>query len=203
VPEETAEPTPEATEAPPESEATPEAPPETGGEGEAPVAEGGTASLCVSAYHDRNTDTTLQPDNEELLPNASLTLVGTNGPAGTYTTDGISEPYCFQNLQPGNYVLRQSPPAGYTPTGPGEWGVMLGEGQIHSLQIGYVRGETAPTEGGESPADAGEDVEAEPEVEEEGGGLSNILDVVIRVSGIIVLILAVIIAGLFIVSRRA
>ncbi len=159
----------------------------------------GTGSLCVSAYHDRNEDMLPQPDSEELLPNTQLTLVGTNGPAGTYTTDGISEPYCFENLQPGNYVLRQVPPAGYQPTGPAEWGVLLSAGQVSSLQLGYRRDAAATGDGATAV------VTEEPTVEatgEEPGAKSSILNVIIQVSGIIALILVLLMAGLFIISRR-
>jgi len=191
----------------PEAEATQEQPtavvtqePGSQQPAEQPVS-GDVASLCVSAYHDRNADLIQQPDTEELLPNAALTLVGTGGPAGTYTTDGISEPYCFQNLQPGNYVLRQTPPTGYTVEGPGEWGIMLGGGQVYSLQLSYVRGdaagETSPEATSESPA-----VEPGAERDDNAGSLNKILNTVIRVSGIIVLILALVIAGLFVFSRR-
>ncbi|HEY89167.1 MAG TPA: LysM peptidoglycan-binding domain-containing protein [Thermoflexia bacterium] len=187
-------PTPVPT-APP---ATEEPAPELTAEPTAATGEG-LASLCVSAYHDRNADMLPQLDSEELLPNAQLTLVGTNGPAGAYTTDGISEPYCFENLPLGNYVLRQTPPAGYQPTGPAEWGVMLSAGQVSSLQLGYRRDTAATGEG------AATVVTEEPPAEttgEESGAKSSILNIIIRVSGIIALILVLLVAGLFIISRR-
>ncbi len=169
--------------------------------GETPVAPtqappaGDLASLCVSAFYDRNADGIQQPESEGLLPNAVITLVGTAGPAGSYTTDGISEPYCFQNLQPGNYVLRQTPPAGYQPVGPGEWGIPLGGGQISAMQLGYVR-----------VADAGSEAQPTPPpstpTREAASGLSGALNTIIRVSGIIVLLLAIGIGVLFFISRR-
>ncbi len=159
------------------------------------VPAGDMAGLCVSAYYDRNGDGFQQPESEGLLPNAVITLVGTAGPAGTYTTDGISEPYCFQNLQAGNYVLRQTPPAGYQPVGPGEWGVILGGGQISALQLGYARA-SEPT--GEAQPTA----VASPTKEATSGGLSKTLNTIIRISGIIVLLLAVGVGMLFVLSRR-
>ncbi len=138
-----------------------------------------------------------QADTEELLPNAALTLVSDSGPAGTYTTDGLSEPYCFQNLQPGNYVLRQTPPTGYAIEGPGEWGITLGAGQVYALQLSYVR----QTAGEATPQTTIEPQEAETE-EESAGGLPAILNTVVRVSAIIVLALLLVIAGVFVLSRR-
>ncbi|MBN1260111.1 MAG: LysM peptidoglycan-binding domain-containing protein [Anaerolineae bacterium] len=191
-----ASPTPQPTEATPEVQPTqdPAATPE---EPTLAAPAGDAATLCVSAYHDRNADMLQQSDTEELLPNAMISLVGTDGPAGTYTTDGISEPYCFQNLAPGNYVLRQTPPAGYTTSGPGEMGVALGGGQVYALQIGYVRGE-AVTE--QAPVEPGE-VEETPD-EGASSSLNKTLNTIIQVSGIIVLVLALVVGGLFIASRR-
>lgn len=157
----------------------------------------GLASFCISAYHDRDGDAARQIDSEELLPNATITLVGTNGTAGTYTTDGVSEPYCFENLTAGDYVLRQTPPAGYQVNGAGEWGVILSAGQIYSRDMGYVR----DTEGGDGTTAPADDSEpAEPATD--GSTLTDVLNVVIRVSGGIVLLLALVVAGLFIASRR-
>lgn len=157
---------------------------------------GDMAGLCVSAYYDRNGDGFQQPESEGLLPSAVIALVGTAGPAGTYTTDGISEPYCFQNLQPGNYVLRQTPPAGYQAVGPGEWGVMLSGGQVSALQLGYARAAEATSEAQPTPA-------TETPTEEAAGGLNKTLNTIVRISGIIVLLLLISVAALFFLSRRA
>ena len=188
--------TPTAT-PPPTEEATAEPTGEPGGEGTPAPAEG-TGAICVSAYHDRNEDMLRQPADEEMLPNATFTLVGTDGPAGNYTSDGISEPYCFENLNPGSYVLRQTPPAGYAPTGPGEWGVPLNAGQTASLDLGYVRATTSPQETQVPEAESPDPNNGE----EAGGSVNNILNLVLRISGIVVLVLALLVAGLFIISRR-
>ncbi len=189
VPDQT--PTPEPTPEPEPVEEPEEAPP---AQPEQP-APGDTASLCVSAYHDRNQDMARQPDSEELLPNVGITLVGTAGPAGTYTTDGISEPYCFENLQPGNYILRQTSPEGYQVVGPGEWGFQVDGGQTTSFELGYLRstGVTEP----EMPEEAAESDEGE------AGSVNNILNTVLRVSGIIAVVLLLVVGGLFVISRRS
>jgi len=155
------------------------------------------AGLCVSAYYDRNGDGIQQPETEGLLPNAVFTLVSTTGPAGSYTTDGISEPYCFQNLTAGNYVLRQTPPAGYQPVGPGEWGVALSAGQISALQLGYTRATETPGEA--QPTAAPSSTE---EANGSSSGLSKTLNTILKISGAIVLLLALGVAALFVLSRR-
>jgi LysM repeat protein len=191
--------TPTATPAPTQ-EATPEPTQEAGGEGGGPAAPtGDVGSVCVSAYHDRNEDMTRQPGEEELLPNATFTLVGTDGPAGNYTSDGISEPYCFENLKPGNYVLRQTPPAGYAPTGPEQWGVPLSAGQAAALELGYLRtGATSPQETETPAADPSQTEDEQTSTDSP----TNVINLILRISGIVVLVLALLVAGLFVISRR-
>lgn len=114
----------------------------------APLTAAGTAALCVLAYQDRNGDTLRQPDSDSLLPNAQYTLIAEGGTSQTYTTNGLSEPYCFQNLPPGRYTLRQTPPTGYRPTGPTEWLMQLADGQVYTQETGYAREQESTAEPG-------------------------------------------------------
>ncbi len=191
-----AEPTP----TPQPTGAAPQETPQGGASEATPPPSGDLASVCVSAYNDRNGDMVMQPESEELLPNVALTLDGPNGTIGTYTTDGISEPHCFQNLQPGNYVLKQTPPPGYQATGPAEWGLVLSAGQVASLQLGYRRVEGAavqPTGAAPTATPGGKETPAGQE-----DTVTRLLSVVLRVSGIIALVLALLVAGLFLASQR-
>ncbi|MDY0018532.1 MAG: LysM peptidoglycan-binding domain-containing protein [Anaerolineae bacterium] len=158
----------------------------------------GKGSLCVVAYNDRDGNMARSADSEELLPNVVLSLVGSGGPAGTYTTDGISEPYCFQGLEPGNYVVRQTAPAGYSPSGAAEWGVLLGAGQTYSLAVGYLAAAgaaaTPAVEETAEPAEEDEEPSEKP--------ATSLLGKIIQVSGIIAALLAVAVAVLFFTSRR-
>ena len=139
------------------------------------------------------------------LPNAEFNLLGTAGPVDTYTTDGISEPHCFENLEPGNYILRHSAPPGYK-TDIGPWNVALGAGQSSSVNIGYVRDETASPDAETTPnpnASPDEETPAPVEGETETEGVTQFLNTVLRVSGIVVLLLAIAVGGLFFLSRRS
>ncbi len=162
----------------------------------APTSTSDKAIVCALAYHDRNGDLTRQTDTEELLSGVVLTLSGVAGPA-VYTTDGLSEPYCFQELTPGSYVLRQTLPAGYKLSGPGEWGIVLGAGQSYALQIGYIREESgsamlpAPTETGT----AQESTTPEPPI-------NRALGIVVKISGFIAVLLAVAVGVLFFLTHR-
>ena len=157
------------------------------------------AALCVLTYNDANSDLMRQTSTEGLVPGTAVSLVGLNGPAGSYTTDGISEPYCFQNLEPGNYILRQTPASGYTATGPAEWGVLLGAGQTYALELGYVWGASpAPAVEQNTP----EATEPTPTPENGSGKVASTLMKIVQISGIIVAVLAVGVGVLFFLSRR-
>jgi LysM repeat protein len=173
----------------------------TGGESEAPAEPSGSSgtSICVLAYHDRNGDTFRDATVEELLPNAKFSLADASSVIAEYTSDGISEPYCFSGLTPGAYRVVQEAPPGYANSGPAEWPAALSESSSLELQFGNVRDESADT--GMEPANPGED--AEEEGNEEGGSrVSRLLTTAAKVSGIIVLVLAAGIAVLFVLTRR-
>jgi LysM repeat protein len=185
-------PTPTPLPAPPTP--TP-APDSSGAEGQT----GGGASICVLAFHDRNGDTFREDETEELLPNAEFTLGDASGVVERYTSDGISEPYCFTGLPGGAYRVIQNSPPGYEPSGPAEWSVAVAEGTSLDIQFGSARGE--------SPSDAGETAESVPADEgsdepESGSTLSRTFATVAKVSGILVLILAAGVAVLFVLNRR-
>ncbi len=199
----TATPQPQTT--PDTTQVTPEAtqPASPGGLPAEPT--GNTASLCVLAYYDANNDMFRQADGGEMaLPNAEINLVGMAGPAGTYKTDGISEPYCFQNLEPGNYILRHTAPSGYRLTDAGQWNIPLNAGQVSSLNLGYVRDDSA----GSSPETTKENPDATAtstatDGKESPSGVTKVLNTVLRITGIIVLVLAIAVGVLFFLSRRS
>jgi len=192
-------PTPVPTEAQP---ITPTLTSETPGTSEMPQTSD-TGSICVLAFNDQNQDMVYQTEGEGLVPNATISLVGTNGPAGSYTTDGLNEPYCFENLQPGNYVLRQSPPPGYQPSGPGEQGIFLTEGQVYTIQVGYIwEGEGGSAGTAVTPEEPADEATAADENQTTGTASNNILTTIVRVSGILALLLAIAVGVLFVLSRR-
>jgi LysM repeat protein len=190
---------PTATPLPQPPTSTPQA---EGGEGSSspPQAEG--ASICVLAFHDRNGDTVRDPDSEELLPNVEFSVADASGVKGEYTTDGVSEPYCFTGLAAGTYRVIQQAPVGYKSTGLPEQNVALAADTSFDFQFGNARTEDL----GSDEVDQGNTETSPPadEGEETDGGsfLSNILVTVARVAGILVLILAGAIAVLFFLTRR-
>ena len=168
---------------------------------EAPGGGAGGASICVLAYHDRNNNTFRDDETtEELLPYAEFTVADASGATAQYTSDGVREPHCFTELVPGTYRVILNTPAGYTPNGPAEWPVAVAEGTSLDIQFGVVRGE-----GESSPPDESPDPTPENEDGNESGSgstASRILATLAKISGIIVLLLAVGVAVLFVLNRR-
>jgi len=159
----------------------------------------GKAAVCVLAFFDDNGDMFRQPaEGEMLLPNAQINMLAQSGPVDNHTTDGISEPWCFDNLEPGNYILRHTPPPGYALTDGGQWNFVLGADQVLNVELAYSRddGVTDPDATEDAPAD-------ETENGAGGSGVTNVLNVVLRVSGFIVLALAIAVLVLFVLSRRS
>jgi hypothetical protein len=95
---------------------------------DAPAGAGASSAICVSAYHDLNSDGVRDPAAEELLPNANFTLSNEKGVVASYTSDGVNEPYCFNQLIPGTYLVQMLNPDGYNATTQDNWAVPLPEG---------------------------------------------------------------------------
>jgi hypothetical protein len=142
-------------------------------------------------------------NGEMLLPNVQMSLLGRSGPVDSHKTDGISEPWCFENLEPGQYVLRHTAPSGYKAIDGGQLSFILNGGQAFNIELAYVRDESAPVD--DTPVDDTTDTgeTGENTDGQDNGGMTNVLNTILRVSGIIVLILAIAVAVLFVLSRRA
>ncbi len=158
--EPTVSPTPEATE-------VAEQPPEGGG-AEQPV-ESGVGSICVMSYADTNGNGIREADEGRL---AGVTFMVNNGTemVGTYTTDGVSEPYCFSNLPVGTYIISWTG-ENLTATNDQTWSVELTAGSILTREFGIK-----PIGG----------VEAAPEARPQGGGLPTWAVALIGAAGVVI-----------------
>jgi hypothetical protein len=94
-----------------------------------------TGSICVLAYNDLDGNGVRGPE-EEFLANAIFTLADSRHVIATYTTDGVSEPFCFTDLAPGNYFVVEQNPLGYTSTTPDNWAVALLGGTVIEIEFG-------------------------------------------------------------------
>ncbi|MEO8607956.1 MAG: LysM peptidoglycan-binding domain-containing protein [Chloroflexota bacterium] len=156
------------------------------------------AQVCVIVFDDANQNR-IQESGENLLPGGTITLALGSENVGTYTTDGTSEPHCFDNLDAGDYVALASAPSGYGLTTPDQLRLEAKPGPAINIAFGAAQGVqpvAAP------PIDTGD---AQPPVQEEAQ--SSTANSILANSGLIVFGLAavVLIGGLgaaFFLRRR-
>jgi hypothetical protein len=93
-------------------------------------------SVCVSVYEDRNSN--MQHDEgEALVSGAAIVLLDSSrNELQKYTTDGVSEPHCFQGLLAGEYSLQRQDPPGYLSNEPGEKGTVVAAGETVEIDFG-------------------------------------------------------------------
>jgi len=103
-----------------------------------------TGQVCVQAYNDRDGDRQ-QGADENLLAGVVFTLSDASGPRESYTTDGVSEPHCFPDLQPGSYSVSAKPPASFSAMTEKTTVVALNGGMKTDISFGARRGGPAPT----------------------------------------------------------
>jgi LysM repeat protein len=104
--------------------------------------------LCVQAFNDRN-HSGVYDGAEELVASVKFTVLAGFDQVATYTTTGVNEPYCFENLPPRAYTVRIEPPKGYVPTTDEQIGVALAAGQTANVSFG-----TQPPSGKGQPQSA-------------------------------------------------
>jgi hypothetical protein len=93
-------------------------------------------SVCVSAFDDGNGNGR-RDDGERLIPGAVVSLSDiTRLELDRYTTDGLSEPFCFSALAEGTYYLKRVNPAGYVSTAPDDWAAAVVPGGKTMLEFG-------------------------------------------------------------------
>ena len=182
--EEAAEETTEVAEAQPE---------ETGGSTDAPAPVASASnSICVAVFNDADSNGAQDVSSESLQSDAAITLFRAGATVSTYVTDGISEPYCFQDLDPDTYQVQVYAPAGFAPTTADNWAVSVTDGTALSVAFGVkeaaevaaVSAETVSTE-----TDATDTASAPAEeAPAEGGFFSSIGGIVLVIAGILVLL---------------
>jgi LysM repeat protein len=94
-----------------------------------------TNSICVAAFNDA--DSSGQRDVVEgLMADAAISLFRGGANVSTYVTDGINEPYCFQDLEDDTYQVQIFPPADYVMTTTGSWAVAVSNSMSIAVEFG-------------------------------------------------------------------
>ncbi len=156
------------------------------------------AAICMTAFNDINRDGTLDA-GESLLAGVAFTLFNDQIVVINYITDGISEPYCLEALEPGTYHVTRSIGPNEVLTTRGDWAMTLTEGSELGLDFGSYRQENGVGDDGlDAAAQFETRVAGTPAVTPTAPALSNDrtiagvpLMMVLLGIGIIALILAV------------
>ncbi len=159
-----------------------------------------TGTICVAAFDDQNGDGSRNEASENLQADAAVTIFRGGSTVTTHITDGVSEPYCFENLEPDTYQVQIFPPADYQPTTSPSWAVSVTEGARISVSFGtrFDPQETAvadttsadtAVDDAAAATDTTDSSDAAPV--EEGGFFSSIGGIVLVVAAILVLLAGV------------
>ncbi|HEX6385401.1 MAG TPA: SdrD B-like domain-containing protein [Anaerolineae bacterium] len=93
-------------------------------------------AICVAVYNDENGDGSQDASAEALQADAAISLFKEGRTLSTYVSDGISEPYCFEDLESGTYQVQIFPPADYKTTTPDNWAVAVANGVMVPVNFG-------------------------------------------------------------------
>ncbi|HKZ71077.1 MAG TPA: SdrD B-like domain-containing protein, partial [Anaerolineales bacterium] len=150
---------------------------------------GGAAAICVTLYNDANGNGLLD-QSEGLVTggNFSLLDIGNSNTVATYTTTGITEPHCFENLPAGNYRINSAVPENYKATTRTDWDLTLAAGSTANIEFGaQSTGETAASDGGDGNS---------------GATSAVLIRTLLAAAGVVLLLIAAGVAGFLVLTRR-
>jgi hypothetical protein len=98
-----------------------------------------TGEICASLFEDANRNGVFE-DNERLLGDGIISLKRGEQPVESYRTDGVSEPHCFADLEPGDYIVESTPPRAYGDTTSARLSVRVAAGIPYQIDFGAARG---------------------------------------------------------------
>lgn len=159
--------------------------------GQPTEAAGGQASICVTLYNDANGNGVYDGAGEGLVAGGAFSLldVGNSNTVATYTTDGASEPHCFENLPGGNYRITSTAPGDYKATTRSDWDLTLAAGSTANLEFGAQSTGSGGTAGnGDSGGSA--------------DNTSRLVRALLAAAGVVLLLIAAGVAGFLVLTRR-
>ncbi|MEM7111683.1 MAG: LysM peptidoglycan-binding domain-containing protein [Chloroflexota bacterium] len=96
-------------------------------------------AVCLLAFDDTNQNG-IQDADEPLKAGVVFTVFNDAAVVGNYVTDAVSEPYCLEGLQPGNYQITRSVDANETLTTDGNWTLLLAKDAVLTQAFGSFEG---------------------------------------------------------------
>ncbi len=159
-----------------------------------------TAQVCVTLFEDTNQNR-IQEEGEGLLSGGTITLKVASENLSETRTDGVTDPFCFEDLTAGDYVAAGSAPEGYGLTTPDQLSVRLNAGATINLSFGAAQG-VQPLQ--PPPSDAGSQTTAPLNAETQPE--QSLAERLLSVSGLLVFGLAAVVlvggAGVALLMRR-
>lgn len=101
----------------------------------------GVTGVCVWMFNDANQNR-IQEAGETLLPGGNIVVNQGDQLVKTYETDGASEPFCFDDIAPGNYVVSASAPDGFGLTTSAQLSLRVQSGATTDAKFGAAEGVT-------------------------------------------------------------
>lgn len=95
-------------------------------------------AVCFLAYDDIDRNGQYDPA-EPLWPGVAFTLFNEQEVVANYITDGLSEPYCLENLASGTYHVTRSIARDEILTTEGDWAMTVMAGSVLNLAFGSYR----------------------------------------------------------------
>lgn len=160
--------------------------------------------ICSVAFDDTNRNG-MKDGIEGAISGATITLFDGHQVIGTQTTNAMAGEVCFENLQAGPYQVFQTLPQNRLATTADNVPVDLQSGQSVSVLFGSSSGEqAAPTSAVQAPVETAEvsgqdNQQAEPSSSSGNGGL---METLFAISGIVVLLVAAVLVGIFFIFRN-
>ncbi|MFZ0548026.1 MAG: LysM peptidoglycan-binding domain-containing protein [Candidatus Promineifilaceae bacterium] len=103
------------------------------------------ANICLLAFDDTNQDGVRDAD-EPLRSAVAFTISDVEKVVSNYVTDGASEPFCIEGLDPGNYQITRSIAAGEVVTTGKDQSLALQAGESKTLEFGSYQDGSAVAE---------------------------------------------------------
>ncbi len=160
---------------------------------------GGT--LCMNAFADTNANGS-RDANEGFMGNVTFTIANGSQVVSQAVSTGTDSPFCIEGLAPGTYQVAQNVPGRLEMTTAGNATIQVEVGRTVGVEFGSrLRDETASEVAAAVPTTAPTaEIPVDTQAPESGGGLS-----VAAISGLLVMIIAVILLGvlIFLALRRS
>lgn len=190
-------PTPEPT-ATPENTPTPSPTPEP-----TATATPSTGSICVTTFDDGNRNG-IQDGIEGMISGVTITLFDGQEILGTQVSNALEGQICFNDLRPGPFQVFQTLPPSRQMTTVDNVSVDLQSGQMMVVLFGSVAA-ALPTELAAAPEAATPTIApepAQPDTSSDEPADSSLAETLLAVSGIVVLLVAAVLIGVFFVFRN-